>query len=119
MRLKLTDDQKWMAYEAIVGLVVFVVACILLYIGSLQNINQANQVSVIFSKPFVEKVDSNEYLVTLEVAVAAPYADHIYVIPFLTSSSSTDPALTFQGASSTKRSFRTTSATLMSRVIMW
>lgn len=94
---KLTDDRKWIIYDVVAGLIVIAIASILLYLGSLEAINQANQVSVIYSKPFVEKVGSDEYLITVEVAVASSYADHIYVIPFLANSSSTDPALSFQG----------------------
>ena len=56
----------------------------------------ANQVTVFYSKPFVEKISPTEYLVTIRVEVVTQYTNSICVVPFLANTSRL-PALTLQG----------------------
>ena len=55
---------------------------------------EANQISVFYAKPFVEKINPSEYLVTMRVEVVAD-TKSICIVPFLANSSGY-PALTLQ-----------------------
>ena len=81
----------------VIGFVIMI-SFLLTYAIAMKSINESNQVIIFHSKPYIEKIDPSEYLVTMRVIVFSPDESSIYVIPFLAlANSSGYPTLTLQG----------------------
>ena len=84
---------------SIIGIIAIIFILILLYYLSIVlTMDSVNQTIVFYSKPFVKRIGTTKYMVTMRVEVLSQFTNYVYIVPFLTKQGSLNsPALKFQG----------------------